>query len=214
MTVPAVRTSLGRSAIVAELGDAYRAEFGEDPGPAQLAILAAQVGIETGNGEHLWCWNFGNIRGSYKGQTTSLAHATEIIDGKEVSVPGGFRAYPSAEEGARDFLRFLGVDTTPNNGRPNRYEAAWEAAKHGDVTAYVRALKQAGYFTASEAKYRTGVASLFEVYLPIALDYLGQPDMAPDTERPPPSSNVLALSAIAKARAALDEAEAALRGMA
>lgn len=208
-----MRTPLTRSGIVAELGDAYAAEFGVAPAPMQLAILGAHVGLETGNGKHLWNWNFGNIRGSYNGQTTSLEHATEIIDGREVSVPAGFRAYPTARDGARDFLRFLGVDTTPNNGRPNRYQAAWDAALAGDVTTYVRALKQAGYFTADEGKYRRGVAALVESYLPIAMDYLGVVDPAPDTERPPPD-NALALSAVAKVEAALAELKDVLRGQA
>ena len=210
VTVLARLTPQTKAGIVSELGDAYLAEFGEVPSARQLAILAAQVALETGHGKHLWNHNFGNIRGSYNGASTSLKHATEIIDGREVSVPDGFRAYPNAREGARDFLRFLGVDTTPHNNRPNRYQKAWDAACAGDVAAYVRELKAAGYFTASLTKYLAGVERLVVDYMPLALEYVGT---VHDTERPPPPPVDPAL--LADMRRSLDVAEtelASLRG--
>lgn len=133
-----------------------------------VLVYAAQSALETGRWQSMHGWNFGNLRGSYLGQSQIIRGADEIIDGKRVTgaaVEAGFRAYPSPSEGARDFVRFLAVDTTPNNGRPNRYRKAHDAALRGDPEGFARALGAAGYYTASVDKYARAVVQIFDEFV-------------------------------------------------
>lgn len=192
-----MRTTCTPEEAIRYIATAYELELGEPPSPEGLAILVAQSALETGHWRSMFGWNAGNIRGSYRGQSQSIEGADEIIDGKRVVVESGFRAYPSAEDGFGDFVRFLMVDTTPDNGRPNKWHRAVDAIHAGDVTAYVLALSDPdgnpqtsdGYFTADPSKYAAAVRSTFTRYLPACRSHLAQttePAPAPDTERPPP----------------------------
>lgn len=203
-TIPAKRTPITSAQAVAILAAAYEQAIGRPPKPATLAILVAQSALETGQWSSMWLWNWGNIRGSYRGVSQSIKGANEIIDGKRVAGPdveAGFRAYPDAAAGAVDFVRFLGVDTTPDNGRPNRYADAWACAEAGDVDGYCRELSEAGYYTANVARYTMGVRALVEQYRPICEAQL-RPQTDPAPMPAPDDSDVVA---------ALDDAEVAIK---
>ena len=81
-----------------------------------------------------------------------------------------FRAFETAEAGARDSLGFLS-----KNAR------AWEVlTTTADATAFVRALKAANYFTGSEDSYRANVASMQREFL------AKLPPVIPDVDAVPP----------------------------
>jgi hypothetical protein len=154
--------------------------LGADPSAETLALALGKVALETGrfgaNGG-LWNFNFGNIKASdkHEGLFTCIA-LNEVIGhsvvwfapdgqlsrkggsviGKVYPVPDGhpqtrMRAYPTADDGALDYCRFVAG---------GRYAAAWELLLKGDAVGYVHELKAKGYFTADEATYTKGVVSL------------------------------------------------------
>lgn len=155
-------------------------QVGRNPGDMSLAVLMAQIALETGRGKSCHGWNLGNIKASknYEGQY-SCFRCNEIIRGKVkwfspdtdgFAVPPGhpqtrFRAYedapglkPASVRASYEYVAFLAART--------RYAKAWKAALAGDPAAYVHELKIAGYFTASEGPYARAVVSLVKTYLP------------------------------------------------
>lgn len=162
--------------------EATRKEVGIDLTPRALAVLVAQSALESGHWASMWCHNFGNVKasGNWPGLYTCI-RLNEVIDGKLIwfspdtdghSVPPGhpqtrMRAFHDGVEGARDHIRFLAIDTTPDNGKPNRYAAAWAAAVAGDPVAFAAALKRSGYYTASEVQYTRAVTLLTKKFEPL-----------------------------------------------
>ena len=81
-----------------------------------------------------------------------------------------FRAFESAEAGARDYLGFLSTRTK-----------AWEVANTtADAKAFVAALKKSGYFTGPEDVYFFNVSSMQREFLRTL------PPTIPDVESIPP----------------------------
>jgi flagellum-specific peptidoglycan hydrolase FlgJ len=62
-------------------------------------------------------------------------------------VTARFRAYDSAQAGARDYVHLLAT----------RYPAALSAAAAGNAPAFAQALASGGYFTADPAAYAAGL---------------------------------------------------------
>lgn len=182
MRVENTLTRLTPSEAVEALAAAFRDVTGVRPTPRSLAILVAQTALETGQWKKMHNFNFGNIRGTFEGRWTSF-RASEIVDGKEVFLDPGednkFRAYPDAAAGARDFIRFLAVDT--NGDGSNRYERAWQAVLDGFPRGFVACLARAGYFTASERLYYDGLRALYDQFLPLCQESL-------ETRTEPPES--------------------------
>jgi flagellar protein FlgJ len=141
--VDPTRTPVARTDLRAAIDRAYRSVTGKAASSTLLDNLTAQASLETGGGAQMYNYNFGGIKGeSPTGQTAQcLTH--EVIGGKELTVRQGFRAYGSIDEGAEDYVRVL---------RKN-FGAALGKAEHADVDGFAHALKQAGYFTASESDY-------------------------------------------------------------
>lgn len=131
--------------------DQFRALVAEiEPGlpTLTLAVLWGQFACETAGGVSIWNHNFGNLRW-FDGCTWdwTVLRTWERENGVNVPQDGRFRAYPSAQDGCRDWLAKLQV----------RWPSAWKAAIEGDVPAFVHALAVGGYFTAPEADYRRQV---------------------------------------------------------
>lgn len=162
--LPAKLTPMGPEEIRALL----RARFGA----RQADILTAQIRLETGNGQRLWRYNFGNLKAtSINRPYQTLRNVSERDasgalhryqpEGEEGQttrwdVPPGhpqtrFRAYETAEEGLDDFLGLL---------RSKRFRRAWTALAEGNAEAYFRELRKAGYFTATFDEYWRGVRPL------------------------------------------------------
>jgi len=152
--VPPSRTPLVPADAMDSIADAYESVCGGEIPARLLLTLTAQSALETARWTSMWCWNFGNIRGSGDAGWTSF-QAGEIIDGKSVTLPPGvdnkFAAYSDRLAGARGFVSFLCTASHPP--APNRFQGAIDAALRGDLAGYVHGLKAGGYFTAEEGTY-------------------------------------------------------------
>lgn len=157
--VLAVRTPLSPTEAIDAIWHGHQDVIGGPCPVTLLGILAAQSSLETARWGSMWCFNFGNLRGTGSGGTWMSIHgANEVEDGHVVMGPeveAGFAAFTDRYEGAKAFVRFLGTASHPP--APNRYQGAWDAATAGDVAKYVSELKAHGYFTADEEAYRKGV---------------------------------------------------------
>lgn len=152
--------------LIAALFLANMHALGFELGRAACAILAAQIKLEIGNGAHCHHYNLGNVKGSdnYLGDVTYF-RCNEIVNGKvewfdPYNLQTRFRAFSTLGIGAEQQIRFLGT-ATRGTGKPNRYQAAWDAAMAGDVRRFVEELKRAGYFTANLDPYMKAVTQIF-----------------------------------------------------
>lgn len=151
--VPVVESYLTPPNALAALANAHESVVGGEIPAELLFATGAQSALETNR------WgadpkkphgfknlNFGNVRGNYLGTWTSFA-AGEVFNGKETTLPPGpenkFRAYLTADDGARDYLALLA----------RKWPKAIEAGNHGDLKGFVQALHEGGYFTANPDLY-------------------------------------------------------------
>ena len=160
--VPARKTPITPVEALTYLWRAHADVIGGPCPTALLCVLGAHSALETASWGAMWCNNFGNISGvSELGEWCSIHGADEVMpDGSvRVRVDGaaadGFAAWRSPIEGARAYVRHLGVATKPP--APNRYVFAWHAAEKGDVGEFCAQLRAHGYFTAGLARYTAGV---------------------------------------------------------
>lgn len=161
--VAAVRTRLSGEQAAEALSGAWESIHGEKPSAETLSILTAQWAHETGRGASMYNYNFGGIKGSSpEGLSTSL-RTREGWGKTEVTIRDSFRAYRTAEDGARDYLRLLG----------GRYAGALESAKAGDAEGFVHNLKLRGYFTGNEQAYARSVSSMSRAALEGGFGALG-----------------------------------------
>ncbi len=137
------RTPVAVRELRAALGRAYVRVTGAPATSAVLQTLTAQASVETGRGQSMYNFNFGGVKGaSPRGQSAScLTH--EVTGGQTVTVRQSFRAYASLDEGAEDYVRLM----------VTRFGGAMPSAATGNLDSFAHALKQAGYYTASESDY-------------------------------------------------------------
>jgi hypothetical protein len=140
-TLPQLRAALAR---------ATQKVTGHAPTARFLDVLTAQAAVETGRGEHMYNWNFGGIKGSGPTGATTTLRTKEILDGKEVEIRDGFRAYGSIDEGAVDYVALL----------QKRFGSAVSAAQRGDVDGFAHALKRSGYYTADANDYAAALRGI------------------------------------------------------
>jgi hypothetical protein len=154
--ITAEKTKLSESEATFALREGWKLVFGDFPSDDSLAILWAQSALETGRWSSIWNYNFGNIK-----KTTDhdycMYRCSEIIGGKNIYFDPPhpqthFNAYPSAVEGAKEYIQFVSQRV--------RYQAAWQELVLGNPIGYCAALKKAGYFTADLVAYTKGVVSL------------------------------------------------------
>ena len=159
--VQAVRTPLTAEQASTLIGDALEHVTGEKPKPETVAILTAQWAHETGHGASMFNYNFAGIKGT---GPTGLSVAQRTREGwgtSERTITDNFRAYRTAEEGARDYVSLL----------KSRFPGALDAAQTGDPAATVHALKQAGYFTGDEGAYTRSVTQIARQVGPASLEF-------------------------------------------
>lgn len=176
--VRAARTQLSGEQAASALRSAWTEVRGEPPRPETLSILVGQWAHETGRGASMLNYNFGGLKGT---GPSGLSAAYTTREGWGETATRGvarFRAYGSAEEGARDYVSLLA----------RRYPDAVSAAEQGDAAGFVHALKARGYFTDNEAAYSKSVQSLAALASRAGFDALGadsgaaaahDPDLAP-----------------------------------
>jgi hypothetical protein len=179
-----------REAILA----AWRSLFGTEPSKQTLCVLLAQWALETGRGKACFCWNLGNMK--YPGPPVQLGECgdwqfyacNEIIGGKTVwFYPPNrgccFQAFGTLTEGCIAYLGLLA----------RRYAkcGAWDALVAGDPSAYSKALKRGGYYTAAEADWTDSAGQLHHGYtwsvISLFHEFSRLPDPEPEPSLPMPS---------------------------
>ena len=147
-------TELDCVSAVRSLALAWQDLTGKRLGPRGLAILVAHWALETGRGRRMVAHNFGGLKGARPG--SSVQHWTrEKVGDEYLHVRDSFRAYPTTDQGAKDYLTLLN----------RRYPRAFLAVRHGEVNDFVTALQRGGYFTDDIDIYGRAMKSLWFEYL-------------------------------------------------
>ena len=149
--VPTKKTPMSFNEAMSSLKSAWMSVMGSEPSQRTICILIAQWALETGRGKYMMNFNFGGIKpgSSYSGLVTPY-RTTEGYGATKEYITDYFRAYNSAEDGAKDYISFL----------KRNYSDALAAAKQEDPEKFVHALKSHGYFTGSESEYTSAVKSI------------------------------------------------------
>lgn len=194
------RTAVSIADIRGALSRAHRSLYGHEPTQAMLDTLTAQVSHETGRGEHMYNYNFGGIKGKGPTGATAACMTSEVLSQGEVRLRQNFRAYDSLDQGAIDYVAFM----------HGRYNGALQKAEVGDLDGFAHALKQSGYYTASENDY----AAALRAHAGVAAKHPGKTDPASFASDPSTFSNsfelgrVVDMIASASARIAAPDDEA------
>jgi len=151
--VEPTRTAVSREQIRGAIRRALETVDGARPSDKLVETLTAHASLETASGDRMYNFNFGGIKGVSPSGATAVYKTREVLGGKDVTIRDGFRAYASLDEGALDYVRTM----------KGRFSSALEPAARGDVAGFASALKRSGYYTASEADYSRGLASLLGV---------------------------------------------------
>jgi hypothetical protein len=146
--VPATVTPCTTQELVDALRLAYTAQMGHPPMNHTLAVLCAQVALETGNMRSLVQWNLGNYKRG-PGPDWCAFETFEYLGTPPVKkvMVCDFSAWPDLESAAEFFI----------SGLYSRYPEAWSGAVAGDSAAFAHGLRLRGYYTAPEQLYAAGV---------------------------------------------------------
>lgn len=144
------RTPVSVTELRAAIDRAHRELTGRVTPPKLLDVLTAHASLETASGGQMYNYNFGGIKGRSLTGETARYRTKEVVDGREIEVRDGFRAYRTLDDGARDYVRLM----------RSQFGAAVARAEAGDVAGFAHALKQARYYTADEAKYASALERL------------------------------------------------------
>jgi mannosyl-glycoprotein endo-beta-N-acetylglucosaminidase len=193
--VAARRTRLSGEQAAAALRSAWTSVRGTPPSDETLSLLVGQWAHETGRGASMLNYNFGGVKGTGPSGMSVAASTREGFGAEQQRVTARFRAYGSAEEGARDYVSLLA----------RRYPDAVQAAEGGDARGFVQALKARGYFTDDEAAYARSVQSLAAHARSAGFAALGAPEAAASADEAGPS---LALGADAMVASSAPDARA------
>lgn len=137
------------------LADAWQSVLSEPAPDAALALLWAQWALETGRGRWMVDFNFAGVKGTAPRGGSAVWWTSEGSNDDARRVRSRFRAYRSAEEGARDYVSML----------HRRYPDAIRAARRGDARGFVQALAKRGYFTSDSDAYCRALSSLARQFL-------------------------------------------------
>jgi hypothetical protein len=154
-TLFAVPTPLSEQQLAVHLAAAWSTVVGEPAGRETLAVLWAHSALETGRGQKMLGHNFAGLKGhAQEGGGRLIWTWDESSRGLE-RVRRTFRVYPSAEQGARDYVELL----------TSRHRRARRAAERGSPQDFVAALAESDYFTHDVEQYTRSVTSLMLEYL-------------------------------------------------
>lgn len=148
--VEAQRTPVTRADLRASISRAYEKLTGHQGSAHLIDTLTAHASLETGSGSAMYNYNFGGIKGAGPTGETARCRTKEVIDGKEIEIRDGFRAYRTLDEGAVDYVRLMKA----------RFGGAVQRAEVGDLDGFAHALKKASYYTADESKYASALHQL------------------------------------------------------
>lgn len=164
-------TPLSPDSAARAIATGYQQVTGSKPSRAILGLLIGQWALETGNGQSIHNFNFGNKKAS-SGDDYQYFRCSEIVYGKEVYYDPPhpackFAAYPNAETGARAFIASL-------KRRPNW----WSGLQSGTVKGFIDGLTKApAYFTASRSHYERVLGDRMNRYWELAVKYGSSPTL-------------------------------------
>ncbi|HWA78349.1 MAG TPA: glucosaminidase domain-containing protein [Polyangiaceae bacterium] len=145
----AANTPMDEEQAARHLMQAWHAVLDVRPSEQTLAVLWAHWAHETARGRRMHAFNFAGIKGRGPSGASVVVWTREGAGSSEL-VRRTFRAYRTANEGARDYVRLLST----------RYPAALRAAGDGNAYGFVSALDAGGYFTGDTRAYLRAVTSL------------------------------------------------------
>ena len=165
------------------LASAWQMLAGATPDRKVLHILHAQSALETGHWKSISNYNLGGSKKhgecdwTYFTTTERFSHAVadkyvaSSKPGSEVTVIKVDPTYKtlkfSGKQPMNCFASWEDLDSAAKDHLSmlfRKFPKAIEQAKKGDAKAYVRELKKAGYFTASEEEYSKIVDSIARSY--------------------------------------------------
>jgi hypothetical protein len=148
-------TPLQPAPLACALAVAWKALWGAPPARDAVLTLLAQIRHETGF-HYCHANNLGNFKSVPGDGRDWVVFQTweRNAQGAKVAMQARFRAYPSLEAGATDYLASL----------KTRYGNAWPFVEAGDPAGFVHALKARGYFTDIESTYAADVVRAFHLY--------------------------------------------------
>lgn len=180
---PARRTPVTPEQVLLSFATAWQLVVGQPPSREVLHILHAQSALETGHWRSIFNYNLGGAKKhgtcdwTFFTTTERFTHA--VADRHLASSKPGAEVTLVKVEPQHKTLRFAGkqsmncfaswadLDTAARDHvslLTRRFPKAIERAKAGDVDGYVRELKRAKYFTASEEEYMKAVRSIARRY--------------------------------------------------
>lgn len=181
--IPAKLTFFSEGDLVSTLTSVYKSELGIAPDSDTLAILCAQVALETADGKKCMCFNLGNFKAPNQDQgsvdwcyfaTTEYSSQGKPIVIRPPDRGCSFAAFATLTDGATYYLRRM----------YDHWTLAWQAALKGDVEGYAKGLKAQGYYTAPVDSYVKGVKAWFDHYTQVISLSVGETHPVP----PDPSS--------------------------
>lgn len=156
--VQRIRTEVSETQMVQAIMGAWNDLFHTVPTKEQVSLIMAQNALETGGRKSMWNNNVGNIKASTDGPYDYF-----YLRGPEQTAPGKweqlrmtFRAYPTLEDGVKDYLNLL--------SKNKRYASAWAHIQTPNPSAFSKALKEGGYYTGNESDYTKHVSSLYNKF--------------------------------------------------
>jgi hypothetical protein len=164
------RTTLSAAQASNTIAEAWTNRFGTPPTENTLAILTAQWSHETGEGKSMFNYNFAGIKGVGPSGLQVTQRTREGYGNQEKVIRDSFRAYETALEGASDYLGLLS----------RKYPGALDAARGGDVSAFVDGLHKGGYFTGDKRAYERSVARRADALLTESAGATESPPSAPE----------------------------------
>lgn len=154
--VPATVTPVSHADLIDALTVAYIASLGHPPLNDTLAVICAQIALETGDMRSCICWNVGNYKRG-PGPDWCAFETTEYLGSPPVAtkMTCEFSAWPDLPSACAFYVQAL----------YSRWPEAWSAAVDGNPEAFAHGLRVRGYYTAPEALYAAGVRRWFSFYL-------------------------------------------------
>lgn len=177
--LPNVITYCSPADLYVKLRDSWPPD--SSPTRASVLTLLAHWALETGFGHACHCWNLGNAKhvsgDGYDftqfacGEEMGLAVAQNAVavNPSQVQIVSTYVGANGAEMASVRFLpphpatSFLAFDTLDAGAAyyltllRGRFRSAWPAVVAGDVAGFCHLLKLAGYYTADEHAYTSGV---------------------------------------------------------
>lgn len=165
--VPNKLTKLSENQVREAFYQGFVQVTGQKPSEQVLALMMAQSALETGQWGSLHNYNFGNIKATgWQHQTTTFG-AWEVVNGQKQTFPSGhaqtqFRAYPTASEGAADYI----ITLLQDNSRRKPPDAWKQALMTGDPQAFSEILSRPPpYYTGDKNVYSRAMTKYYNQYL-------------------------------------------------